>query len=152
MCDSQLQFLQKRLILTNYLVKHVIKRISHDLGWYMIFIQRVVCFLSPSLGKRFVILRSFLSTSFCLAARHCCYKVLTISCMKKCCKLNKQKFDFRIQYCPFLQAYKFFNSIEKFTRCCLDNNCNRHQKPGHDRRAIFFLLVVSREIQIKFIV
>lgn len=49
LCGSQSQFLQKKLGLTKYLVKHVIKRISHDLRWYMIFIQRFVCFLSPSL-------------------------------------------------------------------------------------------------------
>lgn len=47
---SQLQFLQKKLRLTKYLVKHVIKRISHDLRWYMIFIQ-LVCFLSPRQGS-----------------------------------------------------------------------------------------------------
>lgn len=49
---SQLQFLQKKLRLTKYLVKHVIKRISHDLRWYynMIFI-RVVRFLSSPQGS-----------------------------------------------------------------------------------------------------
>lgn len=50
LCCSQLYYIRKDRSLTKDAVKHVINRILHDLRWYMLFVEVVVCFLPPRQG------------------------------------------------------------------------------------------------------